>query len=280
MKSKAKIKNKDMRIAKKSPPTAFELAMNLQCDMRAEAGLKPLPYWKQTLKTPQWTKNICRNFRNTIFKSVLKLKPNRKVNWRYYGRLIGIMERYKTFLATDVPRILKEEGLNKISDKKWGEIQPLLGEEEARQYYLKILGRPADDNTPSSELVEIILGKQLAYLEKNKVTAFYHLSSQDAKTTAIFLKGISEGYAAFLNEEGQFSGDDRRADIYLELLAWQYDIEKMSKSVLPKTSNHLIEELKKNPEFKNKTHDWFRDVFKDIKLSVGRRGRPRKFSCP
>ena len=264
----------------RSQPTFFELTMNLQCDLRAEAGLEPLPHWKQTRETPQWTKNICRNLRNTIFKSVLKLRPKGKVNWRNYGRCIGIMERFKTFVAKDVPRILKEDGFDKVSKKKWDKIQPLLGEEEARQYYLKILERPANDNTLLSELVAITLERQIVNLEKHKQTAFYHLVNQDAKTTAIFWKGMSEGYTVFLNEEGQFSGDDRRADIHLELLAWQYDIEKMRKSVLPKSRNYLFGELKKLPEFKNKTQDWFNDVCKDIKLKGWNRGRSWQFSQP
>jgi hypothetical protein len=203
------------------------------------------------------------------------LKPKkRKVNWRYYGRMIGIMERYKTFLAKDVPHILKKEGLSRMSKKEWKKIQPRLGLKEARQYYLKILGRPKDDRTPLLKLTVIALEKQLAHLENLKQAAFFHLASQTAKTTNVFLKGMSEGYNAFLNEAGEFSGDDRRADIHLELLAWQHDIEKMRRSVPQKYNKHLVAELKKLPEYKNKTTDWFNDVFKDIKFSVGARGRP------
>lgn len=279
MKRKVKIENKKYGIAKRSQPTAFELLMNLQCELRAEMNLEPLPHWKQTRQMPDWTKNILRKLRSTILKSVLKLKPKSKteVNWRYYGRLIGIAERYKTFLAHDVPQILEKEGFNDISKNKWDEIQPLLGEEEARQYCLKILERPANDSASMSELVDIVLEKQLENLEKLKQIAFYHLANQSAKTGALFLKGMGEGYTVFLNAEGEFSGDDRRADIHLELLAWLYDIEKMRKLVPHKTNKHLFSELKKLPEFKNKTQDWFNDVCKDIKLSIGRRGRPWEF---
>ncbi len=42
----------------------------------------------------------------------------------------AIIERYKIFLAKDVPRILKEEGLDNISKEDWAKIQPLLGEEQ------------------------------------------------------------------------------------------------------------------------------------------------------
>lgn len=278
MKRKAKNKNTKLGTAKHSQPTVFEIMMNLQCDLRAEAGLTPLPHWTKTRETPTWTKNICRKLSNTILKSVLKLRPKRKVNWRHYGRCVGIAERYKTFLAIDVPQILKKEGLHKISKKQWQRIQPMLGEEEARQYYLKVLERPKNDQTPLPELVEFAHEKQIAYLEKIKEIAFFHLASQSAKTAHVFLKGMSEGYTAFLNEDGQFSGDDRRADIHLELIAWQYDIEKMRRSLPQKNNKHLVTELKKLPEFKNKTPDWFNDVFKSIKLSIGRRGRPVEFS--
>jgi len=252
--------------------------MNAQSDLRAEAGLEPLPHWKPTRMTPGWVKNTCRKLCNTILKPILKLSFKGKVNWRNYGRGIGLIDRYKTFLAKDVARMIREDGLDKISKKKRAKIQPLLGEKEARQYYLKHLGRPANDKTPLLELFEIGLERQLTNLEKQKQTAFAHLANQSAKTVNIFLKGMSEGYTAFMNVEGEFSADDRRADIHLELIAWQHDIEKMRKSVLPKTSNHLIGELKKLPEFKNKKNDWFKDVFKDIHLSIGRRGRPPNFA--
>src|ERR1035441_7111511 len=119
--------------------------------------------------------------------------------------------------------------------------------------------------------------------------AFYHLAHQSAKTGKLFLKGMEEGYTAFLNEDGEFTGDDRRgglhielrggqADIHMELLAWQHDIEKMRRMIPAKNNQHLVSELKTNSEFKNKSQDWFKEVFKDIKLSIGPRGRPRKFS--
>jgi hypothetical protein len=276
MKKKAKKANK--QTATRPEPTTFEFMMNAQCDLRVEAGLEPLPHWKPTRNTPEWVKNTCRKLCNTILKPILKLRFKGKVNWRNYGRCIGIIERYKTFLAKDVAQIFKKDGLDKIGKKKWAKIQPLLGEEEARQYYLKKLGRPANDKTPLLELFEIGLEGQLTNLEKQKQTAFAHLANQSAKTVKIFLKGMSEGYTAFMNVEGEFSGDDRRADIHLELIAWQHDIEKMRKSVLHKTSNHLIVELKKLPEFKNKRNDWFKDVFKDIHLSIGRRGRAPNFA--
>jgi len=279
VKRKAKKKSEQFGVVKHTPPTAFELVMNLQCDLRAEMKLDPLPHWQQTRPSSSWTKNICGNFRRTILKSVLKLRPKSttEINWRNFGRCIGIMERYKTFLNQDVPQILEKMGVNDISPEKWEKIQPLLGEENAREYYLKILKRPADDPTPLAELVELAQQNQWEHLEAIKKMAYYHIGQQGAKATNLFLKGMWEGYTAFLNEDGEFAGDDRRTDIHLELLAWQHDIEKMRRLIPQKNNQHLVSELKQLPEFKNKTQDWFKEVFKDIKLSIGPRGRPQKF---
>lgn len=280
MKQKPNKHNNQLATNNYAPLTAFELVMNLQCELRAEMNLAPLPHWRQTRPTPGWAKNICERLRRTILKSVLKLRPNPKagISWRNYGRCIGIMKRYRVFLHQDVPQIFEREGLNDISPEEWEKIQPLLGEETAREYYLKLLNRPADDPAPLEELTQLAIEKQLANLEALEQLAFFHVSHQSAKTGNIFLKGISEGFTAFLNEDGEFTGDDRRADVHLELLACQHDIEKMRRSLPQKNNKHLVRELRKLPEFKNKSQDWFNEVFKSIKLSIGPRGRPSKFS--
>jgi hypothetical protein len=277
-------RNKDNNQSAKNhyaPPTAFELVMNLQCELRAEMNLGPLPHWRQTRPTPDWAKNVCGRLRRTILKSVLKLRPNPQtgINWRNYGRCIGIMKRYRVFLNQDIPQMLEKDGLNNISPEKWEKIQPLLGEETAREYYLKLLNRPVDDPASLEELAQLAIEKQLANLDALEQLAYFHVAHQSAKTGNIFFKGISEGFTAFLNEDGEFAGDDRRADIHLELLACQHDIEKMRRSLPQKNNTHLVRELRKLPEFENKSQDWFHEVFKSIKLSIGPRGRPSKFSA-
>lgn len=205
---------------KRMPPTAFELVMNYRCDMHTELGIAPPPHWQKTHETPKWTQNIYRNFFKTILKPLLKLRPKRKVNWRYFGRIIGILERFKTFWLHDVEAILKAEGLDKISEAEWARIQPLFGEELAREYYLKVLRLPAASIIGDECLVEMMLHKQFVVMEKMKQNAFFLIGFQDAKTTELFLQGMREGYTAVLNADGEFSADDRRADIHLELLAW------------------------------------------------------------
>ena len=276
MKQKKKIENK--MAAGHFPPTVFEALMNLQCDMRGELRLEPLLHWRRTFETPQWSKNICRNFGKTIFKSLRKLRPRGAVNWQNFGRLVGIGQRYVSFVTKDVPRLLKEDGFDRLSARRWERISERLGLDQARKYCLKVLGRPLDDTITDEELFVLAFEKQFTQLEKMRLNAFALAAEQSIKKQALFFRGLSEGFSMFLNEDGEFSGDDRRTEIHAELLAWQYDIEKMRRSVLPKTNQHLIAELKKVPEFKNRTPDWFKDVFKDIKLSIGGRGRPPQYS--
>jgi hypothetical protein len=248
--------------------------MNYRCDMHAELGIAAPPHWEKTSDTPGWVKNIYKHFRRTLLKPLLKLKPNRKINWRYLGRIVGIMERFKKFFTHDVPAILKAEGIDKISDKEWAEIEPLLGFERAREYYLQVLNLPANSIISNVRLAEMTLYKQLVNLEAMKQRLLLHLSYQDAKTSDLFWEGVSEGHTAVLNTDGEFTADDRRADIHMELLAMQYEVEKMRRILPPKNSKHLVAELRKNPEFKSRTDDWFKDVFKKLKLSIGPRGRP------
>jgi hypothetical protein len=279
VKRKKKIENPPAEETKYLPPTVFEVTMNLQCDLRAELDLSPLTHWQQTRKTPHWSKNICQNLGKTILKPIKKLRPvvAGTVNWRHYGRLIGIGARCVTFFKHDVPRMM-EKDFGDVSEERWQRIESKLGLDDARQYCLKVLERPADDTIFDDDLFDLLVEKQFARLEQIKQTAFALVAAQSAEISDLFFKGMSEGYTTFLNNAGEFSGDDRRADIHFELLGWQFNIEKMRRSVIPKNNNHLIVELKKLEEFKNKSGDWFKDVFKDIKLSIGRRGRPLKFA--
>jgi hypothetical protein len=281
VKRKIKTEKKSHGIANQSPPTIFEQLMDLKSELHATCGLKPVPFWKRPDKTPEWTKNICAKFKNTIFKSVLKLKPKRnKVNCQHYGRSIGCLDRFRTFLTKDIPRELKKDGLNKISKKRWAKIKARLGLKQMRQYCLKALNLPANDKTSDKKLCMLLLGQQLAHHEKIKQTALLHVASQDAKTTALFWKGVSEGYTLFLNVEGEFSGDDRRFEVFADLIGMQYEVEKMRRMIPEKSRNDLRAELKKSPDFQDRGQKWFNDVCDEIKLSMKGAGRSYKFALP
>lgn len=258
-------------------PTIFARMMDLQCELRNAAGLEPLPGWESNNSTPEWAKNICIRYRQTILKSVLKLKPKGRVIWRNYGRCIGLIERGKVFYKHDVPKILKKDGLHRLSREKQAKFDAISGKEEMREYYLKVLKRPLSDKISLEELLTLAAQPKLEDLDKHRQVALYHVANQDAKTGQMFYKGMSEGYSIFLNEDGEFSGDDRRADVYGELLAFQYEVEKMRRTLPAKTRKDLRNELKKSPTFQDRGQKWFNDVCDEIKLSMKGVGAPHKF---
>jgi hypothetical protein len=246
--------------------TIFDHAMEMQAAMRDICEVGPQIELERDVEIPDWVLNIFVRFKNTIFKSFLKLKPKGKnVNPRNYGRIMGSLERFKAFLNEDVPRIVKATGLSRVTEKQWEKLLPELGLEQARQHYLKQLNRPANDPTPIVELTLHGLEKQLEYHEKLKQAAFAQMSG-DAKAMRLFLKGFHEGYTVFLNEDGNFSGDDRRFGVYCELLTMRDEIEKMRRAVPPKSRSYLLAELRKVPDFQNCRKAWFIDVCDDIGL--------------
>lgn len=247
-------------------PTLFARMMDVNCELRKAMGLEPLPGWQPAKETPDWVRNICLRYRQTILKSVLKLKPKGKVNWRNYGRCLGLMERCKTFYQHDLPRILKKEGLHRLNKAQQARLDAVSGEDEMRQYFLKVLKRPLEDKIKLEELLTLASQPQMDPLEKHRQVAQYHLANQDAKTGKLFFTGMHEGYSIFLNEEGEFSGDNRRTNVYSDLLAFQYEVEKMRRSLPAKTRKHLRLEMKTIPGFEDRGQKWFNDVCDEINL--------------
>ena len=247
--------------------------MDLKASLRQAAGLEPMPYWERSKPEPEWGRNISLRLRNTILKSICKLRPNGEINWRNYGRCIGLLERYKTFQEHDVPRILHENQLDELTEEEWSKLQPQLGEEQARQYYLKILGRPGDDKATLDEVLELVRQRETEHLDKIRETAVYFVAQQTARDAKLFWEGVGEGYSLFLDEMGKFSGDDRRANVYMELLSIQNEIEKMRRKLPAISRNDLREELKKSPDFEDRGQKWFNDVCDEIELSMKGQGR-------
>ena len=260
--------------------TIFEQAIDIQVELAKSVDLPGdlLPV-KPKRELPKWVLKIHERFRKTILKPVLKLRPNGTMNWRNYGRMIGIIERKKAFLLHDIPRILKEEGFDSISDERWERIRAMLGEEKLRQCLIKVLRRPVADEEPLEKLADEVLERQLKHDEELKSIAFYHVAQQDAKTTALFYKGLAEGYTCFLDKNGFFSGDRGRTSIYFDLLSCQLEIEKYRRTMPVKSRRDLQRWVINEARIRiTNDDDWFDHLCDEICLSmkgVGRKPKPQ-----
>jgi hypothetical protein len=83
----------------------------------------------------------------------------------------------------------------------------------------------------------------------------------------------------FLDEEGKFSGDDRRANVYLALISMQNEIEKMRRKLPAMSRTDLRTELKNSPDFEDRGQAWFNDVCDEINLSIKGPGPAHKLTA-
>ena len=269
-------------VEKTSKPTLLEFMSNVQIEMADSAGLtvEQKPKNEQN-RLPKWSMKIVGQLRKTILKPILNLRPKGEINWQNYGKIIGILDRCKTFLLWDLSRFIKDEELDKITHEQWEKLQP---KNQLRSYVIQMLKRAVSEDESLDDLVEETIKRKIEFLEKIKVVALLHVSQQGPKNHAMFLKGLEQGYNAFLDVEGKFSGDRGRTEIYTELLSSQHEIEKMRRMLPERTDEDLYDHLKpwyKFPHPKEKALKWLRDVCDDICLSMtGKRGRPHKFLRP
>lgn len=276
-------KNKTVQAAadtKCGMPTLLEYTDTIQYELACSVNL-PVEHKPAKLRheMPKWVQKITDGLRKTILRPVLKLKPKRKTDWQNFGKIIGVLARQKTFFAVDVPRILKEDGLDKISDERWARICPETDEVKLRQRLVKALKRPVSDDEPMETLVDEVLAQRIAGLENMKQNAIRLVSPQSAKDHAKFLKGMAQGYELLLDDQCGWCGDRGRTEIYLELLSSQYEIEKMRRR-LPAGSvadlqRFVGQSFRFHPET-TKAKRWFKNVCDDICLSMKGRGRPHK----
>jgi len=259
--------------------TIFEQVTDIQIELRKSLDL-PVDHLPQRSghELPKWCLKILEQFQKTILKPILKLRPKGTVNWRNYGRMMGLIERYKTFITSDLERISKEEGWDRITDEQWERCRPMFGEDKMRQHLIRVLGRPVADDEPLENLVVEALERQFEHLEKLKSDAAWLVAQHDAKSAALFFKGMAEGYKCFLDENGGFAGDRGRTSLYLNFLTYRLEIERYRRTMPVKTRRDLQKWIIEKAKIRIQNNDkWFDHFCDEICLSmkgVGRKPNP------
>ena len=221
-------------------PTILEQVWTIQAGLYQSTGLllnsAPAPTADEL---PKWCSKILGQLAKTILNPIIKLKPGAAVNWRNYGKMIGLFERYKTFVTHDVDRMFKEEGLDKITDQQWEQLEPLLGLEKLRGRLTVLLARPVADDELLENLVNEAQERHFKHLDHLKSDAFRRLARENAKTTSLFFKGMAEGYKCFLDLDGGYVGDRGRTRLYLDFLVHRMEIEKYRQTTTGKSRRDL-----------------------------------------
>jgi hypothetical protein len=270
--------------AKTGAPTLLDMIDTVQYELAnaANVPVNQLPP-KRFLKTPEWVQKIGNVFTKTIFKPVLKLKPKRKMDWKNFGKIIGVLDRQKTFFTVDIPRILEEDGMGKMTARQLVKIFPRRDRVKLRQRWIKELNRPVSDDEPWEKLAEDVMAQRIARMDKLKQIALVHVAQQSARNHGKFLAGMALGYKLLFDDRCGLCGDRGRAEIHLELLSSQYEIEKMRRMLparpLTDLQSYVGQSFKFHPD-EHKAKRWFKDVCDKICLSMKGRGRPHKFVKP
>jgi hypothetical protein len=260
--------------------TVFEQVSTVQRGLCQSAGLSADNSPEaRTDELPNWCSKIVEQLVKTILKPIIKLRPSGSVNWRNYGKMIGLFERYKTFITHDIERMFTEQGFDKITDQQWEKITPLFGLDKLRERLAVLLGRPVADDEPLENAVNELLERQFQHLDNLKCDAFRHLAQQDAKATSLFFKGMAEGYNCFLGTDGRYVGDRGRTRLYLEFLAHRMEIEKFRRT-MPGASRRDLQKWVIHETKIPITNDdeWF-DHFCD-EICLGVKGVGRKRNAP
>jgi hypothetical protein len=260
--------------------TVFEHSVVVADALYKEANIptsEVLP--KPKFAMPDWCGNIVKKLCKTILKPVLRLRPNGKVDWRNFGKTVGIVERYKAFILHDVPRILEQE-FGDMTEEQWKRIEPLFGIDDARIHLVKLLNRPVADTETLEDLLDEAFERQFATFDKMRQNALFHLTSQDARTIGLFYKGMAEGCNCFLDEQANFCGDRGRANIHFILLGCMMEVEKLRRTAPPTTRAQYYDELTPVYRLSPCAYDWFNDVCDDIKFPLNHLGRKRQSPSP
>ena len=237
------------------------------------------PACESKAKSPQWCQNIFRQLGKTIFKRVLQLKPMGVVNWRNYGRMIGILERGQRFISQNMERII-EEKLGDITKQEWKRIESIMGLDELRACLVKHLNRSVDEHEPLEKLAAEWDLRMIEGFGKHREVAFSHLARQSTKNSSLFFKGMAEGFELFIDERGDFCGDRGRTTIYLCLLPYMQEVEEMRRTLPQTTRKRFYDELAKVQGLPTQAYDWFNDVCDDIKFPLNKLGRKRRNPAP
>jgi hypothetical protein len=182
--------SKKQQLNRHGRPTLLESLAGFEVAAWKECGLEiePLPS-VQPCAVPEWGKKIFGQFRKTVFRTLIKLRPGTGFNCQQFGKLVGVGNRFIKFLQSDLWRIVAEEGWDKISDEDWERIQPRA---QLRACLASVLNRPVGEHESDDDLASEVIDRVIKRLEDLRTFAFQFISTRGARDERFFYKGLAQ----------------------------------------------------------------------------------------
>jgi hypothetical protein len=225
---------------------------------------------------PEWCHNIADRLVLTVLKGIAGLAPDGKFEARNYGRMVGIVLRGITYVFKEVPAELKREGLWDLDPEKEKKIDAMIDMPVILAFASEMFHRPVSNEDELIKAGTAELELRLKREGEAFISVCRYLFNRPVAEQHDFLCGIPEGFKLFLNNDGGYTGQRRRTELYLRLLGFWPEICEMQKAEPPKTCKFLLDWLEKQ-EAKQLVDDekQFYGLCGEIGLVMAPPGHPR-----
>jgi len=240
---------------------------------------QPLGETKYSLVLPAWVHNICDKFIKTLFRNVMEMAPrDNQFIARQYGQIVGLLLRGVVVYLREFPEILKKHGLEEmlhLTDEQGKKLDEISGMPLIISAASEYLHKPITNEGELFETVEQSVEKRAEDIVAHFFLVLRYLLDRPVQEQYEFLRGIPEGFKAFLNFQSEFTGEKRRVEIYFSLLRYWPEIVEMQKAQPPKTRRDLLDWLEKQEERQLVTDaKLFYELCDEIGLDMAPPGHP------
>jgi hypothetical protein len=211
-----------------------------------KASGQPAGEPRYSMVLPPWAHKLCDKFTVTICKNLVAMAPkDNQFIARHYGQMIGMLLRGVVFSFNELPARLKNEGLCNLTEEQANKLEKLSGLPLLFSVASETLQKPISSGDELIQAGVETAEKKTREINEHLFLVLRYLLDRPVQEQYEFLRGIPEGFKAFLNFQGEFVGNKRRFESYLLLAMNWPEIAEMQKAQPPKTRKDLLEWLEK-----------------------------------
>ena len=175
--------------------------------------------------------------------------------------------------------MVKREGFSDLSEEQQGRLKEISGLPMLLSVAGEFFQKPISNENELIGITTESVGAKSKELAEGFRAIVTYLLERPVEEQYEFLQGIPEGFKAFLDLQGDFTGNKRRIEIYFALMQYWPEIAEMQKAQPPKTRKYLLEWLEKQEEKPLVTDPkQFYEVCDEIDLDLAPPGHPANSS--